>query len=551
MASRHTFDKSPYTYEPVLEDGNIRLNHSTVRSDNSGIWNSFKAWYLFGLHFLACILMKIGLDRVNHRDFKIGSAPTIFTLDSGLYQAQVTGPVSLALVIIRIIAGSCSGLLISRTVFILLEKRVVSLSEITRLTNWRLPVVPGRSSSISWSLWAISAILLLWPQSFAAPFASSSISWIPVDRVLEASSIAITQDVGEIADWDSIMYDDMKIGVVVSAAAMTAKSPAYVYNASKLALRRYFNSTVEIPDGSNADITVPYIAIDLRWIDASSDSRSQQVGQSKYQFVNEDSFSIRNIGAIAITNSSPFSYSKPTQPDFFNGTKLVGIKLRTLNFGNQIVDASQCGAISDQHNCWWHGDRSRLLHIRLSQNCSSSLPGKDCTVSSSAETSELYATCSMQRDDGAVQPDWLSNFALEFMSEALKFTVLQNYSQPYITKDLTDYTTGTLTRGYHSAWSALMKRTGNETEPFTSRASETMVSVLIDRNKLFIWLAMNASLTISVVLVPVAKMLSTAETIRDTTVAALTMDLTEITRTDRTEGLCNAVALSKQDKKLP
>jgi hypothetical protein len=58
-----------------------------------------------------------------------------------LYQAQVTGLVSLALVVLRLVSGSCSVLLAWRVVCVLLEKRGLTLTELTLTINWKLPLL--------------------------------------------------------------------------------------------------------------------------------------------------------------------------------------------------------------------------------------------------------------------------------------------------------------------------------------------------------------------------------------------------------------------------
>lgn len=111
-------------------------------------------------------------------------------------------------------------------------------------------------------------------------------------------------------------------------------------------------------------------------------------------------------------------------------------------------------------------------------------PARDCEVVSSDTTSRSYATCSVIRNDEALGNDWLASLALDFTSETLKYTVLQNFSQTWISPNSDDYVTGMLTLGYHASWSALMKRLWNETEPISFRASEPVVYVAVDRIKL-------------------------------------------------------------------
>lgn len=111
------------------------------RADDSGIWNTFKAWYLFLIHLVACFLLFLTMTHwINDHTFKTGSPPTLLTSD--LHQTQVNGLISLALVIISFMAGSCSALLAWRTIFILLDKGGITLTELARLGNHHLPIIP-------------------------------------------------------------------------------------------------------------------------------------------------------------------------------------------------------------------------------------------------------------------------------------------------------------------------------------------------------------------------------------------------------------------------
>ncbi len=76
-----------------------------IRSDDSGIWNTFKAWYLPLVHLAASSPLMVSIIGIDNHDFKIGSDSTLVAYDSGLYRAQVTPLISLGLVIIRSIAS--------------------------------------------------------------------------------------------------------------------------------------------------------------------------------------------------------------------------------------------------------------------------------------------------------------------------------------------------------------------------------------------------------------------------------------------------------------
>lgn len=120
-----------------------------------------------------------------------------------------------------------------------------------------------------------------------------------------------------------------------------------------------------------------------------------------------------------------------------------------------------------------------------------------------------------------------------------------------MSNDLDTYTTGMLALGYQATWSALMTVLGNDTETANYIPAQSVVAASINRSKLYIWLGMNATLTLSAILVFIGQSMASSKTIRNTTVAALTIDLSEISHSRQAAGLCNAASLSDEDQKLP
>ncbi|KAL8655823.1 MAG: hypothetical protein Q9226_002887 [Calogaya cf. arnoldii] len=433
------FDKNGLAYEALIP----QHAHSTkpirclTRSDDSGLWNVCKAWYLFLLHLMACTALVVGIIWLDNHQFEIGEAPTIFTTNYRLHQAQVTALVSLGLVLVRLVVSSSSVLLAWRIVFILLEKRGITLGELARLTNFRVPILPGKQSrkSLLWSVWAATTIILLWPQGFAAPLASSSISWIPGTRVLPESKLTSVASFGDYADWPVIVYHDARMTAIIASVAMTAKDPTYAFHASPIPLRRHFNSSQTIPGGSKIDMTVPYFAVNLRWVDASSDGRSRSAGDSGAQDVNENTFGIRAAGAVGILRDQKWDpwEAMPDAAKIFRGKKFVSVHMGTLLFGEELPDGSRankdtkCPTVSDtfgklpdveQYQVGiGNGKELQAYDCYIFAEATitaGSFPAKACTVTTSAGNAELYATCSTEREDNAVEQHWLTDLALDF-----------------------------------------------------------------------------------------------------------------------------------------
>lgn len=571
--------KPVYPVEPVFmrRAGDENSIACPIRLDDAGFWNFWKAWYIYLLHLGAAIGFMVGIFNIDNLNFRIGSGPNLLYFEKSalLYQAQATALISVGLAIVRVIAASGSALLGWRIIYILLEKRGISLVEMYQLVNWRIPVRPGKENSrksLLWSLWAIVTIAFLWPQGFAAPLASSSVTWIPRMRALDTVRSARVPTVGEFSDWPALMYSEDLYGIVVAAAAMTNQEPAYAFEQSKIPLRRHFqNASISIPDGSSIDALMPYFDVNLRWVDGSTHSEAYNVGDSVYQDVNKD-YSIRVNGATAFVRSEPWEAvpAFPGKAAIFTGTRIVGIKVRTIDINSTLPDGTivregtSCPRVTTEFGELPDVEQLQLSYgipgDMLAYDCfifaeatitAAKTQAKGCNVTLPGRSEELYATCFLPRDTVVLEADWLTHLALDFRSEVLKYTVAQNYTRPWINGNLTEYTTGILTLGYHAAWSALTKRLANASEEVTFRPSEQVVFASIEKTNLYIWLALHATLTLSALLVLLANSLSDTKTMRDSTLAALTMDLTEIMCTSRARGLCNAAALNKGDRELP
>ncbi|MCJ1348587.1 hypothetical protein MMC31_006819 [Peltigera leucophlebia] len=507
---------------------------------SSSIW-----WHVFSL--LAIISQKI-----DDHTFKTGSPPSLFTSD--LYQIQVTGLISLALVIIRLLGCSCSALLVWRTIFILLDKRLITLTELAHLANYQLPIIPRKGSKFQlfWSCWAVAVAVLLWPPGFAAPLANSSVAWIPSIRLSNTLTLGSMEAVGKFADWAALGNEDMRTIAVINAASMAEKDPVYAFHSTQLSLRRYFSSNRKITTNSTMDLTLPYFDVRLRWIDAASDNQSHHVGDPKYADIANLGNSIRINGSVAVIRNDTWDAGEatPQAAETFSGTKLISIKVGTLNYYDQLPDGSSpkesspCptssvifGKLPDVGQGttgWFSGDTwvaNDCYLIAEASIMAGRYKGTDCTVSPTSAV-DYMATCIVTPNPRAVEDDWISGLALDFTSETMKNIVMLNLTQPWMHNNLDSYTTGTLTLAYHAA------------------LAESVVRATVDRTRIRIWFAMSAMLTVSALLVAVAQNVSITKTVRDTTLAALAMDLTKVTHSDHASELCNAVALSQKDHKL-
>ncbi|KAH7196061.1 hypothetical protein DER44DRAFT_814699 [Fusarium oxysporum] len=329
-----------------------------IRSDDRGLWNDCKSWYIFLIHIGLAIGIMVLVIQIDGRHFKIGSGSTVFTFHSRLYQAQVTGLLSLALVSLRLVAGTGSALLAWRIIFILSREARCNACRANPSPQPTCPIIPAVKTEtlLRWSLWATAVIILMWPRSFAAPLASSSLSWIPGITLLDIATPALIGEIGPHTDWPAILYDDTN--------------------------RPLGQITFQLPGVEPFDGPLP---------PDSSISERDRCRTTTKQFGKLPAFGQHQVQII-------------------NGDK-------------EIV----------YYDCYI-----------------------DCEVVSSDTTSQSYATCSVTRNDGAFGNDWLASLALDFTSESLEYTFLQNFSQPWISPNSDAYVAGMLTLGYHASWTILV-----------------------------------------------------------------------------------------------
>ena len=274
-----------YNIVPISKEDESE-DHSASRRDDSGLWNSLQAWYLFALHpaasiaFVACML-----GVIDGRCFQTGFPSSLFQTDSLLYQTQISGLVSLALVLIRLLACACTALLFWRTIFVLLETAGITLAELTRMNNYRIPILPRLKtrSQFLWSAWAIVLVLFLWPPNFAAPLANSSLAWTPSAKISGSSTSIVMRALNNASDLEPVGAGDWRMTSMLNAAVLTGTDPGYAFNTmTDLPLRRYFHPSVNITNSSRISTVLPYAKFQIKWHDALEDELLARLGNSTF-----------------------------------------------------------------------------------------------------------------------------------------------------------------------------------------------------------------------------------------------------------------------------
>lgn len=567
-------------YQSLVDQRRDQTSHGCdIRRDDSGFWNACKAWYLIFLHLITCVILVWCLEKkIDGQDFQIGSPPAIFTVP--LYQAQITGLISVSLVLIRSLAGACSTLIAWRVIFVMLNREGLKLKELTWLQNYRMPILPqGNSGSrLFWSSWAMLVIILTWPSGYLSPLVTSSVTWIPGTRLSSHSFNFPTPIVDGSNIWDSLTYPSLSLKIIVSAASVAGTDSAYAFGSKEPPLRRYFSSKQEIPANSLIDITTPYLHIDLRWIDGADETRFQNVGHSdSHAYILDCSEADwRGVGSVSILRNTTWDKegAKPKVAEIFSDEKIIAVQVNTLDIHVPLPDGSTahkdmaCPTTSlslgklpnvTQHVIEYYSSiNGTTTQEWLGKDCflaaeasvtAGKYQGKDCIVKPAG--GNIYsATCTKQTAHDAVEADWLSRVSFEFMSEIMRNIVMLNITSSWMNNTIDDYTTGMLHLAYDAAWSSLTSDEGKRTDQAIVRTAEPVIRAQVEKSKVFTWLGLSSTLTLSALLLFSGLMYTSTKTIRDPALAALSMDLGEIAHSGQASGLCNAVALSKEDKKL-
>jgi hypothetical protein len=159
------------------------IHHRCIRRvDDSTLADHLWAWYLLPLHLISALAFTvIMVSVINNRNYPIcdnGDSWWCSLLSCGLAQSDVTSLISTALVLIRLVTSAWFTLSAWRGTYILLEKRGMTLAQMSNMVMFHWP---GFSNSLgSAYTWLTAAMfLLILPAQLIAPLASGSVSWLP------------------------------------------------------------------------------------------------------------------------------------------------------------------------------------------------------------------------------------------------------------------------------------------------------------------------------------------------------------------------------------
>lgn len=131
-----------------------------------------------------------------------------------------------------------------------------------------------------WFSWVTMIVVFLWPSSFSAPLANSSLAWNPSQSLGPPDSISLAAW-GKSDSW-FLRAIEWRMQSVMNAVVMTGADLKYAFSRIDLPLRRYCHPSIMMSDNSTISTTLPYFDVQLRWVDAASDDHSSNIDNSSF-----------------------------------------------------------------------------------------------------------------------------------------------------------------------------------------------------------------------------------------------------------------------------
>jgi hypothetical protein len=524
------------------------------------------------------------LEAIDGHNFWTGSPPALNDRQSGFYQADINGLISAILVILRLLASCNAGLLTWRLIYILLEKSGLSLSELCRMANWKLPVMPRQISrnQFAWSCYAFVVILLLWPPSVAAPLANSSLTWIPSARESPGPNQPYNISIfsSNSSAWAGFLYPHVITPGIFKASLMVSQDPGYAFvalNESRVPLKRYvYGSSLNFEYGGVGNMSLPYFKItDIKWIDAPSGIKISDLNNASMLSPSPTPLFLADAGMLGFFSEEKWDYHKAiatyeaSSLETFEGKRNVSIYVgernvaKPLEDGNEPTIETPCSTSGDilgelpsviqyGEDVYvgedWKAKRCYMLaEVTIKAGLYSN---RRVNITRVGSSSKLHMAVPIHADEPntVLHADYRTTPVLDMLSEVTRLMTYMDLTPQWQKNNSIDnYVAGMLTTAYHATWSAMPM--SDDIESVTLIALEPVIRAQVSRTRLYTWLLMNSTLAVAAMMTAgAASLCGKVKMVRDTTLAAMTIDLQRIAHKEDS-GLCNAVTLSNCDSR--
>ena len=553
--------------------------HDCQYRHDQGPCATLLSWWLLPAHFITSTALALALLLlVDQRSFLVKASDTRENSNSTtfkLYQSDVTTLISVALVLIRIASGSWLALTGWRMSFIVLERNGATLSELSRMINYRIPPITfhhrgqprqQQSNMLLPAMWLI--LLLAMPSTLVSPLLTGAVSWIPNFESGNPTSIINITTAGQGERWRQYnMYANNRFYEVLGAFGLSsiATTKSYSPNSTSIFRRRIPSISGTAINSTLAKATIPYFDIEsLDWVmsvdQLGDDTALLQavIGDPHYPALNISNS--RNpfnhgtdSGRLTLVNEVPWVPA----PYLNDSVDTFVYPNATLQHASKWVIVATHFRESCASGPTYFGESSEFYHYDGAGGCflfarinytAGVLTCTNCPIVLDSIV-EADSSTSNSTSPWTAEPDAMVEQAIALMPEVLFYMKIGNTSNIPLWHNLDGYTRGMLSVAYQASWNSLTTDfQANDTTTVLSPQYPVLVAS-ITRWRVLLWLLLNASLTVSGVILAVLQISCQAKTIQNPPLSALMIDTSAVLQEDR-NGLCNAAYADKRDAHL-
>lgn len=529
--------------------------------DDRNLQTVVSNWWLLPAHLICSILLVIILlAKVDGRLFRVGTSyatapPSVVSLS----QNDVTTLISIAVVIVRTLAGTWLTLLGWRLAFILLERRGVTLEGFSRIIRYRLPPVRSPSDSISLVIIFWAVFLLSVPVQIASPILTGAVSWIPTLCMAVPEEVNVTRP-GFSENWQHYgEWPNTRYYMIVQAFGVATLSPNANFSSSaQPTSRRYMPTLRQYPSNSTLhEVMLPYLNVEsVQWVQSEAEISANLPLFSS--LTSDSQFNISTISSITTPNpcfhgtdpgkicpvfNKSWEYDATTYPapKLIQETRYVIVSVNGVN--GPCDQENDFGSLPGlYHYESWSGSVQYKTDVAIQcfvfarvTYSAGVVKCQDCPLNAVGMVETLA-------QDKTIEADSLTEQALRHMPDVLPYMQASNLWSAWRTKDnLEGYTRGMLQLAYQSSWNSLADgfKTKEGSRTMLSRPYSALTAS-VSRWRAFVWLALNALLTASGVMLGVLQRPTHAKTVNNGELELLLLDTSQVVEKG-TSGLCNKV----------
>lgn len=529
-------------------------------------------WWLFPAHLaLAAVLVIVLQHSLQGKQFAVSQeGGQDLNVNFQLAQPDVIALVSTVLTLVRALAGAAVTLIGWRMAFLTLGTKGATLAQVDYMVSWRRPPIKGQIA-----LWLV--FLLSVPSQFTAPVLQGAINWIPDTRYkLDGSRDVTTPGPSDYWDWTNMFtnnryYDVMQaVGIASLASSKNFKPFNNSDSIPSIPSRRLVPSLLgENINSSVSNISLPFFqAHSLRWAQTADDIGAD-MGLLDSVISNGSAPALSFSDRITIDEEEPNLFRIGTDP-----ARLVLVNERKW----QAQPKDDTGKYQWPQSQVHHSANWVIVALTYNANCSTYFATfgivNDIYLHDSEESCFIFAKLNYTAGvlsckdckivaDGVVEaptnytgnqtvlPDSLAGTAISMIPEVLFYTKIANSSLAPTWNNLNGYTVGTLATAYQASWNSLANRFAQDSMDSTELSVPVEVlRALITSWRIWLWLGLNACLTVSALILACLQQHLRADVMRYPALTALLVDSRSVFE-QRTEGFSDVGSLTKHDLSTP